>query len=270
MDFSLSFAPRRLLLAASTSTLALLSLACLGEVEGERAATGECPAGETCSDATPEGLEFVGRAFFDEPVLRLGPVIVGGTFELGLRGADGSPLPAFDATADGDVFRVAPGDAIFGPTNEDGDAYYVVDAHVELRALRAGVTQVRITDPSSGALYDRLEIEAVELGAVDVVVALEPERAHLYAGCDEMIGVRLTADNGATSVRGFDEGMRVRANGTELQEEPLFWDCVVYSIPADATEVAVDVDVAGRSFRRTLAVSTLAGDGLTECPAAVD
>ncbi|MCZ7687366.1 MAG: hypothetical protein M5U28_54960 [Sandaracinaceae bacterium] len=46
--------------------------------------------------------------------------------------------------------------------------------------------------------------------------------------------------------------MRVRANGAELEEEPLFWDCVVYSIPAEATEVAFDVDVVGRSFRSTL------------------
>lgn len=256
-------------LAGAISILAFFSLACLGEVEGERASTGECPAGETCSDATPEGLDFVGRAFFDEPILRLGPVIVGGTFELGLRTRDGAPLPDFAATGDG-IFRIASGDEVFGPTTEDGAAYYVVDAHLELRAVRAGVAQVRITDPSTGALLDRLEIEAVNLEEVDVVVAREPERPHLYAGCDEMIGVHLTADNGTTSVRGFDEGMRVRADGVELEEEPFFWDCVVYSVPADASEVAIDVEVAGRSFRHTMQVASLADDGLTECPAAAD
>lgn len=270
-DTSLRFRRRRhALLVVATSFLSVFSLACLASVDGERAATGECPEGETCSGATPDGLEFVGRAFFDEPTLRLGPVLVGGSFELGLRAQDGAPLPAFAASSSTNGMRVTVGDGVFGPTTEDGEPYYLVDSYLVLRATSAGVAQIRVTDPATGELYDRLSIEAVELDAVDVVVAQDPDRPHLYAGCDEMVGVRLMANNGTTRVRGFDEGMRVRADGTDLEEEPFFWDCVVYPIPAGATEVAFDVDVAGRSFRRTMPVSSLADDGLAECPAARD
>src|SRR5438132_1112065 len=44
---------RRLLLAP------LLLAAC--NTAGERAETGECPVGETCSPATPRGLHFIGN-----------------------------------------------------------------------------------------------------------------------------------------------------------------------------------------------------------------
>ncbi|MCZ7687367.1 MAG: hypothetical protein M5U28_54965 [Sandaracinaceae bacterium] len=179
MSTSLRFRRRHALLVVATSFLSIFSLACLAEVDGERAATGECPAGETCSSATPEGLEFVGRALFDEPTLRLGPVLVGGSFELGLRTQDGAPLPAFAASSSTNGVRVTVGDGVFGPTTEDGEPYYLVDSYLVLRATSAGVAQIRVTDPATGELYDRLSIEAVELDSVNVVVAQDPDRLHL-------------------------------------------------------------------------------------------
>jgi len=255
-------------LALSVALLSVLCLACLGEVDGERATTGECPAGEICSEATPDGLTFVGRMFFDEPMLRLGPVLVGGTLDIGLRTREGAPLPDYVATSTGPALTVREGESTFGPTNEDGEPLYPVEGYVTVRANRPGVSHVRISDATSGELFDRLEIEAVELDSVAVVVAQEPEREALYAGCEEMIGVRLLADQSDVPVRGFDEGMTVSANGHPLVEEPLFWDCVVYDVGADESEVEVEVQVAGRTFRSTLPVVSL--EAGASCPERAD
>lgn len=145
----------------SVSVLAALSLACMQEVDGERATTGECPPGEVCSDATPAGLTFVGHAFYDETALRLGPVLVNGTFEVGLRGRDGEPLPpiAFEIE-DGAVLSAERGTGVFGPTNEAGDPFYVVDSHLTLTGTGSGASYLRVTDPSTGELFDRILIEA--------------------------------------------------------------------------------------------------------------
>jgi hypothetical protein len=42
--------------------LPLSLVACFG---GERAKTGQCPAGEVCSDKTPRGLHFIGNRLVD-------------------------------------------------------------------------------------------------------------------------------------------------------------------------------------------------------------
>ena len=49
--------------------LASFSLPLVACYAGERAATGECPAGETCSDATPRGLSFVGNHLINDLLL---------------------------------------------------------------------------------------------------------------------------------------------------------------------------------------------------------
>ena len=55
---------KRLPYLASAAALSLA--ACYG---GERANSGECPAGETCSPATPTGLDFVGNKLANELLL---------------------------------------------------------------------------------------------------------------------------------------------------------------------------------------------------------
>src|SRR5688572_11558874 len=62
-----------------------LVAACTG---GERASSGECPAGEICSPETPRGLHFIGNAMSDQLLGSLfGPAAtaVGGTQEIALE-----------------------------------------------------------------------------------------------------------------------------------------------------------------------------------------
>lgn len=259
---------RRATLVASTLLLAGLCLACLSEVDGERAETGECPDGEECSDATPDGLVFVGTPLFDDSdQLRLGPVLVGGTFQLGLRTRDGQPLPPFEhAVGDASVLGAALGEGVFGPVRDDGTPLYPVDAHLTLTGRAEGTSLVRVVEPGSGALYDRLELEVFELDDVAIRLARDPGREALAAGCEEMLAARLVVRDGATELRAFDQGLVMRADGQPMGDEPLFWDCFTHEVPADDDEVVIEADVAGRTFSHTFPVRSLEELGLSECP----
>ncbi len=253
--------------SAAVTVLAGLSLACMSEVDGERATTGECPAGEVCSDATPGGLTFVGNAFYDDAVLRLGPVLVGGTFDVGLRTADGQPLPPFDyRVEDGSVLSVELGEGVFGPTNDEGAPFYPVESHVTLTGTGSGETYLRIVDAATGELYDRLLIEAYRVEDVRVVNVGEPERDHLLAGCSQMVGVRLLANDGTDELRAFDQSVRIRVDDGTVSDEPRFWDCFMYDVPEGRAEITFYVDAVGQTFERTMAVHTLEDEGLAACP----
>ena len=61
------------------------------------------------------------RAVDDDEELLLGPVLVGGAGEMGLRTVDGEPLPDFDVEVDdGRIFSVERGTGVFGPTTQSG------------------------------------------------------------------------------------------------------------------------------------------------------
>ncbi len=242
--------------------LASLCLACFASVDGDRAATGACPEGETCSDAAPEGLRFVGRALFDEEVVRLGPILVGGTFELGLATPDGSPLPAFELELDEP--RALEGSR--GTGTFAGDDWMPVDAYVRLVGRAPGTPTVRLVDPSTGALLDRMPIDVVAFDRVELVNVTAPDRDHLLAGCEQMIGVRLYGDDQGTPVRGFDEDMSVRAGTQSLAPEVRLWDCFTYTPGADAGEATFTVHAGGRDHVRAMPVRTLREEGLTSCP----
>lgn len=251
---------------AIMSVLAALSLACMGEVPGERAMTGMCPPGETCSTATPAGLNFVGHAMYDQDVLQLGPILAGGRFDVGLRTSDGQPLPPFAfEVEDATVFQAALGTGPFGPTNDAGEPLYRVDGFLTLQGSARGTTFLRIVDPTTRELFDRLALDVYELTGVNVVLARDAMRTYLHEGCEEMIGVRLLANDGSTELRAFDQGVVIRAEGI-VEQEPRFWDCVLYTVPAGRTEIAFEVDVAGQTFMQTLPVRTLASVGLSACP----
>ncbi len=244
-------------------------MACMSSVDGERAETGECPRDEVCSNATSEGLRFIGHAFWDddEDELRLGPVLVGGTFELGLQTVDGEPLPDFDIEIDdGDVFTGERGRGVFGPTTNSGRALYPVDAHVALRSKGPGSTLIRIVDRATGELFDRLRVEAYAIEDISITNMNDPRRPYLIAGCDEMLAVRLLAKDGDLELRGFDQSVQLRAEG-QVRAEPEFWDCFTYRAPEGRAEVTVEVDAAGRTFARVLEVRTLVEVGLRTCPA---
>ena len=268
MRFSFSRrAAFQLRFALAISVLAALSLACMGEVDGERAMTGECPAGEVCSDATPTGLTFVGNTFYDESALQLGPVLVNGTFDVGLKTRDGEPLPPFlYAIDDPSVLSAAAGEGVFGPTTEAGEPIYVVDDHITLTGTGNGETYLRIIHPDTGELFDRVRIEAYQIEDVRMVNVSEPERDHLLAGCEQMVGVRLLANNGTDELRAFDQSVSIRVDDGTVNDEPQFWDCFLYEVPEGRAEITFYVDAVGETFTRTMSVSTLEEQGLTECP----
>jgi hypothetical protein len=144
----------RLILLTSLLTIP----ACMG---GERADTGQCPAGETCSPATPNGLEFVGTELADSSNL-VGPAAtaIGGTQEVDLE--------------------YNPGTGIF----EQLDLPYQVDddggigvrfdhqngSIVTVRGVGSRTNYLRITD-TNGELYDRKELAGAKLDTIALVPA---------------------------------------------------------------------------------------------------
>ena len=245
------------------SALTIALIACMSEVDGERASSGECPEDEVCSEATNQGLRFVGNAFWDDDEeLLLGPVLVGGTFEIGLKTVDGEPLPDFDIEVDdGRIFSVERGAGVFGPTTRSGRALHPVDGHMVLSGIGPGSTLIRIVDPDTGELFDRLRVEAYEIEDISITNMNDPQRSYVVAGCDEMLAVRLLAKDGDVELRAFDQSVQLRAEG-QVRAEPEFWDCFNYRAPEGRAEVSVEVEAAGKTFARALEVRTLAEVGL--------
>ena len=259
---------RRVMWSVFFAASALTLIACMARVNGERAETGECPAGEVCSQATAQGLHFVGNAFFDDSSLMLGPVMVGGTFELGIRTADGTRLPDFAIeTEDGQVFQVQQGSGVFGPTY-DGQPLYRVDGHIEITGMGAGRTTIRIVDEDTGELFDRIALDAYEISDIALSNMNDPDREFLIEGCDELLAVRLIAESGSREIRGFDQSIQMRAEG-QVSAESQFWDCFRYSVPEGKGQVEVEGEAAGKLFAKMFEVKTLADVELTACPADV-
>lgn len=229
----------------------------LAEVDGERATTGECPPGETCSELTPTGLTFVGAYLFDdESTLRLGPVIVGGRFDLGyyVRGGSASVEGASVRIEDPSMVRAAPGSGVFGPRDQEtGEGIYVVDDYAELTGLRPGTTTVRIVDPATGQLFDRLELEVVAIESVLLVNVGDRDREVLYAGEDELLGIRLVTNNGTREIRAIDQSLEFHAEG-DVQPELMYWDCFSYTVPTGVSEMRFEIVAGGQRFERTMRV----------------
>jgi hypothetical protein len=244
-----------------------LCLACVwGSEEGERSRTGECPAGEVCSDLTPAGLTFVGQILFDEASSHLGPVLADGTFDLGITSTSGDSLPELGfQIEDPSVLAAVRGEGVFGPTDSSGNPLIFVDDYLTLTGVGEGSTYVRIVDPATGELFDRLLLEVYVVEDIAIRNANDPDREYLLAGCEEMLGVRLVARNGDIRVRAIDQAITMRADG-EVSPEPAFWDCFLYTVPEGRAEVVVEVDTAGQTFSRTLSVQTLAEAGVAACP----
>jgi hypothetical protein len=195
---------RSLLLSLLGLPLALV--AC--NTAGERADTGECPAGEVCSDATPRGLHFIGVTMADELLSGNGPVAtaIGGTQEVALE---------YDR---GDGVRVAmnfPYDA-----DDDGGNGVTVVGHsgsvVTVKGARSRSNYLRIVDPATGELYDRYTLTGAALKQMRIVgtefESLPSDRPDIvFATGDQEIGVALVGDvqenSGTTSERIVDTSM---------------------------------------------------------------
>lgn len=260
---------RPVVLTLSASMLSAALLGCLQTVEGERAMTGMCPAGETCSTGEVRGIQFVGQAFFDaELATQLGPVAAGGTFQLGLVGV-GGPLGDYDVTWEDDSgFTAAPGRSQFLPLDESGNSLAEVDGHIVLRGRSASSSYLRITDPTDGTLIDRLRMDVVEIDEVAFGLARDPERDYLIAGCPELVAVRLLSHAGGGERRIFDQSVVITTDGEVLDEQ--MWDCISYEAAEGTSEASFQIFVANESHERTMPVLTLEEAGLRVCPARRD
>lgn len=175
----------RLSTLASLCVPALLPLvACT--TAGERADSGECPAGEVCSPATPYGLHFIGNAMADE-VFQSGPsaTAIGGTQDIqleyekanGLRYALDLPWAADDDGALG--VRVL---------EQSGST-------VTVGGQRSRKNYLRIVNPNTLELYDRYEVAGAAISDVQLVgteAEVVPYGMDLvWAPGDQRIGVAL-------------------------------------------------------------------------------
>ena len=207
---------------------ALLLPACM--TEGERAETGQCPAGEVCSSRTPNGLAFDGADFSDL-------LFANGLQATALGGRQGVTI--YDG-ASGQAMRLP-----FAATTQ-GALEVVAQATGSLDVIgrRAGTDLLRIVDPATGELYDRVSMSVRPVDRVELrnevfgEIGLEDRPRALWAGGRASLVVALSARDGTRLV---DEAMVVTAStGTRNTR----WDSISFDVPADG-EVTLDAAFGG-------------------------
>ncbi|CAN5895150.1 hypothetical protein BH11MYX2_BH11MYX2_23090 [soil metagenome] len=130
---------------------------------GYRADSGDCPDGEVCSPETPTGLHFrgviIGEGFFDAGNVKT--TALGGTQDVQVETEtdDGERAPFLlphDVDADNANFTVeaASGDSFTLRSHAEGDA------------------QIRVVDPSTGELFDRVRAAALPLASITTQMTL--------------------------------------------------------------------------------------------------
>lgn len=115
---------------------------------------GNCPSGETCSPATPNGLWFVGPSFGDEIFASrsVKALAIGGTQYVTVA----SDSSGTSSTLDFDVASNGPSLEIAG---FDPPRVTVVGG-------TSGSAHLRVLEPETGLLYDRISISTVAVAAV--------------------------------------------------------------------------------------------------------
>ena len=199
---------------------------------GYRDTVGECPEGETCSAATPQGLHFrgavFGEGFFD--VGNVKTMALGGTQEVHVEIADdqGGRAPfllPFEVDIDG------PSAAVEAAAD---DAF-------TLRATATGDANVRLVDPATGELFDRIRVAALPIESIStqmsVSVAVDTAFAHAGPSTRYAPGatgyVRLAAANDLSLV---DTSARITGEGVTQTR----WDrFVVGDLPVGPHTLAV-------------------------------
>jgi hypothetical protein len=173
----------------SAALLSVPLVAC--NTAGERADTGECPAGEVCSPATPRGLHFIGNDLSDELFGGNGPAAtaIGGTQEVALE---------YDRGNGDRIALNLPYEA-----DDDGGLGVTVVTHagsvVTVKGAKARSNYLRIVDPATGELYDRYELTGAALESMRLVgtsfEVTPTDRPDLVFGPGEQeIGVALIGD----------------------------------------------------------------------------
>lgn len=236
---------------------------------GERAQNG-CPAGETCSPITPEGLSFGGAPMGDDLFgldNELYPTAVGGIQRVTLYdAATGRDLTApYVATTD-----------VSGVTATAGDGNQMT-----ISASAAGSGRLRIA-ASDGTLMDRIAIDAMPIASTglswpwlgDFIGGRRPIK--LWTGTRQNLVVALRAADGRRVV---DQAMAIRLTGAGEDFGTYGWDSLgVRRVPVGSTSfevtaggavhaVAIDVVDALDAVEAAAPAPTdiRAGDSVTAC-----
>lgn len=205
----------------------LLVPACFG---GERADTGKCPAGETCSDLTPQGLQFVGREFAGTTNL-VGPyaTAIGGTqdIHIEIEAAVGVYVPLkYDFTADDDGALGVRIDHVDGTV-------------VSVRGMASRTNYLRIMDKDTGLLFDRHELTGAAVDRLQIIPA-SPESVPdnldvAFAAGNIEVGVALfgqvQTSHGSDEERIVDDSMALDLAGGI----PTTWDAIALNSAAAGT-----------------------------------
>lgn len=253
------------LLYASFLTLPLV--ACYG---GERRTTGECPAGETCSDTTPGGLDFIGNHLVGELLLSgPRPTAIGGTQAIALEydrgdGVDIALDLPFTADDDGGIgVRV---DSISG-------------SQVIVRGAGSRSNYLRILD-EDGLLMDRKQLTGAALDRIELVTAdfesVPSDKPLAFAAGMRTFGVALYGDvqtsAGPRSDRLIDTSMQLSLPGADRKAwDTLELDAVVGTATLVVTagdKPTANLDVVVVDHADTVAVmqpapSTIPANGST-------
>jgi hypothetical protein len=185
----------------------LLAPACFG---GERAQTGQCPAGETCSTLTPNGLHFIGKNLADTVLLTgPAPTAIGGTQEVALQYDRGDGiLIALDLPFSAD---------------DDGGIGVKVDhtsgSVVTVRGAGSRTNYLRIIDPTTSELFDRKELTGADLSTIElapiVYESIPVDATVVWVAGDVKLGVALygavQTGSGPYDNRIVDTSMQVSA-----------------------------------------------------------
>jgi hypothetical protein len=213
------------------SFLSLPLVACYG---GERRQSGECPAGETCSDLTPGGLDFIGNGLAGELLLSgPRPTAIGGTQAIALEYDRGDGIDiALDLpfTADDDGGNGVTVDAISG-------------SQVIVRGAGSRSNYLRILD-EDGLLMDRKELTGAALDRIELVPedfeSIPADRQIAFAPGPRTIGIALYGDvqtsGGPSSERLIDTSMELVLAGAERDHwDTLNVDAAVGTYPLEVT-----------------------------------
>jgi hypothetical protein len=214
--------------------LASLSLPLVACYAGERRSTGECPAGETCSDTTPRGLDFIGNHLVNDLLLS-GPraTAVGGTQVVALE---------YDRGDGVDVALDLP------YTADDGGGLGVKvestsGSQVTIRGAGSGKNYLRILD-TDGFLMDRKELAGAALSRMELVSndyeTVSEGTLIAFAAGERELGVALYGDvqhsSGPVAERLVDTSMQLAlAGSTTLAWDTLRIDAAVGSYTLDVT-----------------------------------